>query len=43
MDPSLTSSGTVSPDETSAPRIVVVLETAVPDVPDDADDGGPRT
>jgi hypothetical protein len=30
MDPSPTSSGAVSPDETSAPRIVVVLETAVP-------------
>jgi sirohydrochlorin cobaltochelatase len=30
MDPSPTSSGAVSPQETSAPRIVVVLETAVP-------------
>ena len=30
MDPSPTSSGAVSPDETTAPRIVVVLETAVP-------------
>jgi hypothetical protein len=29
MDPSPTSSGAGSPDETSAPRIVVVLETAV--------------
>jgi hypothetical protein len=30
MDPSPTSSGAVSPDETTAPRIVVVLETTVP-------------
>jgi hypothetical protein len=32
MDPSPTSSGAAGPDETSAPRIVVVLETAVPSI-----------